>query len=209
MSDEIRLLPGFVRYGINGAGKLVSYRKNRGWIPLSNKNKRICLHREGAMFSISPSKFRFCVDHQIDPTTFNAKDYCISAEGEIITYKERAIKVNRISKAHLSAEADCVIGRIKEEISWLQSAIDYYNGNASTLLLKIEDVRTCLIGIVSKRRNVPRSYAEAIVAEAEDQLLSALDRGGVISPKRWLFMRANGICAERKVYRIKDYELLK
>ena len=203
MSDGIRLLPGFDKYGINEAGDLVSYRKTGGWTPLSKSSPRLCLHRNGKQYSLSPAKFRFCVDHQIDPTTFNSKDYCITLKGEIITYSERSVKNNEIAK--VSRSTDSIINRITDEMDWMQSGLDYYRGDVGPLLMKIQDVRPELIGIVCKKRNVPRSYAEVIVAEAEMQLLSALGRGGVISPRRWLFMRALGLCVDRKVYRIKDY----
>lgn len=203
MSDGIRLLPGFDRYGINEAGDIVSYRKRGGWLPMSKKTSRLNVLKGGKAFSMTPAKFRFCVDHQIDPTTFNSKDYCITADGTLITYSERSVRNNEIAKVYRST--DCVIKKITDEIDWMQSCVDYYRGNTGPLLIKMQEVRPMLIGIVSKKRNVPKSYSEVIVAEAEMQLLSALSRGGVISPRRWLFMRALGMCAERKVYRIRDY----
>lgn len=204
---DVKLLPGFDKYGLLDDEIIVSFR-NGTWMPLK-ADKAISLHRSGMVTTIKRAKFIFCVRNQIDPTLFHARGFCIDNQGKLITYSQRTEKRNLIVRGK---KKNKILESIKDEKEWLSSLETFYKtGDATLLLTKIEKYKPLLAGYIAKNYGVPISFAKSVVDEAELQLFTAIENQGVVSAGRWIEKRSVGIIKDkrRNLRRIGDYEHIK
>lgn len=189
----IRTLPGFEKYGLNEEGQIVSSRRG-AWKTLSTKGGVICLHGKKTI-SCKVAKFRYCVEHQIDPSKLNCIGALITSDGRIMTKGDfLALRNERVAKSKTDTPREDRIKKIQRHIDFAQAAIDWLNGNPGKILDIISAERERICSLL----NCNNSLAHYIVSEAELQLFSALDKGTAIDPLNWLIKRARGILAERK-----------
>ena len=202
---SVRTMPGFDTYGINEHDELVVKDRRVGWRPI-HQGKAISMLRGDKCTTVSRAKFRFCVDKQIDPTTFDSRKYVVTKDGEFITRTElnlRSAKIRESKKTHATS-----ISKIEEEIRWLNASLQFYKGNREDIIVLIENFHSCLVRITQSRAHVPESFADACSAEAEFALLSSLEKGSVTNPKRWLTQKAVCLCRDaigRTAFRIENW----
>ena len=200
----IRTCPGFERYGINEDGEIMSSCRGN-WVVLNASKGVICLRGE-KITTCKIAKFRYCVEHQINPLKLNCVGAIITRDGKIMTRTDfLAMRNKYIHEAKVTILAEEKIKKIQRHIDFSQAAIEWLRGNPGKLIeiTNMEREHICSLLWCNKE------FAYSIVLEAELQLFKALDRGSVIDPFNWLIKRARGILAERKktIMRFSDKNL--
>lgn len=198
-------MPGFETYGIDDKGDFVVRARDGGWRPV-HQGHAIRMLRGNKSTTVSREKFRFCVDKQIDPTTFDARKFLVTRSGELITRPElnlRSAKIRESKKiVPLSKE------KIKDEIRWLDATLKFYDGDRGPIVILMENFHNNLVRITMSRAKVPESFADSCAVEAEYALLCALGKGSVTNPKRWLTQKSVCLCRDaigKTAFRIANW----
>ena len=189
----IKTLPGFEKYGLDEHGDIVSYCRG-SWRKLSTRCGVIGLHGEKRT-TCKIGKFRYCVEHQINPLKISCVGALITSEGQIMTKADFMSRRNKyISKVRADVSKASKIEKIKRHIEFCQASIEWLNGSPEKMfdLVNAEKENICSLLYCN------RILARDVVDEAELQLFYALDRGTVIDAYNWLIKRARGILVERK-----------
>ena len=201
----IRTCPGFEKYGINDKGEIVSSCRGN-WVVLNPSKGVLCLHGEKTT-TCKIAKFRYCVEHQINPLKLNCVGAIITSDGNIMTKADfMSMRNSSIHKSKLFLPVNDKIEKIQRHIEFAQAAIEWLNGNTNKMLEIITTEREHICSLLQCNRGL----AYNIVVEAELQLFDALDRGSVIDPFNWLIKRARGILADKRktTMRFSDINLL-
>ena len=167
--------------------------------------RRVCIQYQGRKYGGSFEKLKFCAINGLDPK-FNTRKWFVTKDGEVITASRLMIE-NHTKGLKKRGNADSSKNFIMREIQWLEASLKYYNDEPEELLKLLEESKEEFCAIVSKRCNVPFSFAEFCVVEAENDLLLGYDKGTITNPKRWLIKRSIGICVEKMnvtAFRIQD-----
>lgn len=202
---SIRKMPGFETYGIDEQGEMVVRSRDGSWRPI-HQGAAISMRNGNTCTTVTRTKFRFCIDKQINPTSFDARKYVVTKDGEFITRRELNLRSANIRESRKTVSISIV--KIKDEIRWLDAALKFYNGDRDTLVDLMESFHPSLVKITMSRANVPKSFADVCSVEAEYALLCALGKGSVTNTKRWLTQKAVCLCREaigKTAFRLEEW----
>lgn len=200
---SISTIPGYKRYGIDENKKMFSLRQGK-WYPLKDTGdprQPICLHGDSDTLSVTRAKFIFCAIKQINPKEISARSLYVDSSCNVVDRATINVQRTKINHERLKKQGKKEAEeRLKRTIYLAQCCLKAINGDCVDLLSEIESQKGYITAIL-KKTGAPPIFIDNAFVEACQQLFTALSRGTVSDPIRWLIKRGRGVIIDyRKRY---------